>query len=90
MHQNSYAFVSQGLADKIIELKPFERRTLIEEAANIDQFRRDLVLTNRRIDEAKNNILKIDLILKELKPRVNFYERFQKKIVKHKALTLSL
>ena len=90
MHQNSYAFVSQGLADKIIELKPFERRTLIEEAANIDQFRRDLVLTNRRIDEAKNNILKIDLILKELKPRVNFYERFQKKIVKHKALSLEL
>ncbi|MDG1990074.1 MAG: AAA family ATPase [Dehalococcoidia bacterium] len=90
MHQNSYAFVSQGLADKIIELKPFERRTLIEEAANIDQFRRDLVLTNRRIDEARSNILKIDLILKELKPRVKFYERFQKKIVKHKELSLEL
>ena len=36
MSQNSYAFVSQGLADRIIELKPLDRRILIEEAANID------------------------------------------------------
>ena len=86
MSQNSYAFVSQGLADRIIELKPLDRRILIEEAANIDQFRKDLVLTKRRIDETRDNILKVDLILKELKPRVNFYERFQKKTAKLKEL----
>jgi len=90
MHQNSYAFVSQGLADKIIELKPFERRVLIEEAANIGQFRSDLVLTKRRIVETKDNILKVDFILKELKPRVNFYEKFQKKIILHKEISIEL
>ncbi|MBI51949.1 MAG: hypothetical protein CL779_01860 [Chloroflexi bacterium] len=87
MSQNSYAFVSQGLADRIIELKPLDRRILIEEAANIDQFRKDLVLTKRRIDETRDNILKVDLILKELKPRVKFYERFQKKTAKFNELS---
>tara|TARA_B100000700_G_scaffold155737_1_gene172949 strand:+ start:17320 stop:20490 length:3171 start_codon:yes stop_codon:yes gene_type:complete len=87
MSQNSYAFVSQGLADRIIELKPLDRRILIEEAANIDQFRKDLVITKRRIDETRENILKVDLILKELKPRVKFYERFQKKTIKFNELT---
>ena len=45
--QNSYAFMGQGAVDTVLNLRPDERRGLIEEAAGVRHLR-------LRMDEARD------------------------------------
>jgi len=77
--QTSYAIIGQGLVETVLNLRPEERRFLIEEAADIQRY-------GLRIDEARSklaatheNIERVKLLVKEIAPRLRHLEQQAKR-----------
>ena len=62
----AYAIVSQGQIDKFTMAKPTERRFYIEEAAGITRYKVRKEAAERKILSTKQNLLRINDIIKEL------------------------
>ncbi|HRQ06372.1 MAG TPA: AAA family ATPase, partial [Nitrosomonas halophila] len=61
-----YAIIEQGMISRIIEAKPQELRTFLEEAAGISKYRERRHETELRLNDARGNLLRLDDILEEL------------------------
>ncbi|MFO7580211.1 MAG: chromosome segregation protein SMC [Nitrosomonas halophila] len=61
-----YAIIEQGMISRIIEAKPQELRTFLEEAAGISKYRERRHETELRLSDARGNLLRLDDILEEL------------------------
>ncbi|MBP7005826.1 AAA family ATPase [Patescibacteria group bacterium] len=81
--QRSYAVIGQGMVDQVLTASPSERKAFFDEAFGLRPFhlRREQAL--RKMDEARGNLEKSQLLLRELEPRVQTLrkqvERFQEK-----------
>ena len=73
--QNSYAFMGQGLVEHVLTLRPEERRGLIEEAADVRLHREKLNESQRRLAATRDNLDRIDLLAREIAPRLRQLER---------------
>jgi chromosome segregation protein len=73
--KNSYSIIAQGKVDFVLNSKPSERRVLFEEAANISNYRNKKEATIKRLDTVKNNLLRINDILSEVKENLNYYKK---------------
>jgi chromosome segregation protein len=62
----SYAIIEQGMISRLIEAKPEELRTFIEEAAGISKFRERRRETENRIRHTRENIDRLNDIREEL------------------------
>ncbi|MBM2829998.1 MAG: chromosome segregation protein [Gammaproteobacteria bacterium] len=62
----SYAIIEQGMISRMIEAKPEELRTFIEEAAGISRYRERRRETENRIRHTKENIARLNDIREEL------------------------
>ncbi len=62
----SYAIIEQGMISRLIEAKPEELRTFIEEAAGISKYRERRRETENRIKHTKENIARLNDIREEL------------------------
>lgn len=67
---DGYSMVGQGKIDSIISAKNEDRRELFEEAAGISRFRHKRKDTERRLDQAQENLVRLLDILGELESRV--------------------
>ncbi len=66
MGTRAYSFIQQGQIDLILSTKPKDRRGLIEEAAGITRYKLRRVEAERRLEDTKANLLRLDDILHEL------------------------
>jgi chromosome segregation protein len=73
--QNSYAFMGQGLVEQVLTLRPEERRGLIEEAADVRLHRDKLDLARNRLEATRENLERVDLLVREIEPRLRQLER---------------
>lgn len=80
----SYAIIEQGMISRLIEAKPEELRTFIEEAAGISKYRERRRETENRIRNTRENIARLNDIreeldkqLKHLQRQANAAERYQ-------------
>src|SRR5436190_7396666 len=73
--QNSYAMMTQGLVDEVLALRPIERRDLIEEAADVHRHRLELVRSERRLVETRDNLGHVRMLIKEVEPRLRSLDR---------------
>lgn len=71
----AYTIVAQGEVARIVTSKPEERRMILEEAAGVMGFREKSAAAKRRLDETKNNIARVDDIIKEVTRQVNSLKR---------------
>lgn len=67
----SYAIIEQGTISRLIEAKPDELRTFIEEAAGISKYRERRRETENRIKHTKENISRLTDIRDELEKQLN-------------------
>jgi len=81
---SSYAIIEQGIVSKLIEGKPDELRTYLEEAAGISRYRERRRETENRIRNTRENLarltdlrLEIEKQLDHLKRQANAAERFK-------------
>ena len=62
-----YSIIQQGKVEEMINSRPEERRNFIDDAAGIVKFRIKRQSAEKRLDETRQNLLRVDDILQELK-----------------------
>ncbi|WP_347559644.1 AAA family ATPase [Clostridium sp. AM58-1XD] len=68
--KEGYSIIGQGQIDKILSGRPEERRELFDEAAGIVKFKRRKVIAQKKLEDEKQNLLRITDILTELEKQV--------------------
>ncbi|OGO83034.1 MAG: chromosome segregation protein SMC [Clostridiales bacterium GWD2_32_19] len=64
--KEGYSIIGQGKIDEILNNKPAERRSFFEEATGISKYRIRLKDTEKKLDEEKQNLTRVNDIVSEL------------------------
>ncbi|OFW05331.1 MAG: chromosome segregation protein SMC [Acidobacteria bacterium RIFCSPLOWO2_12_FULL_59_11] len=70
-----YAILEQGRIGQILSAKPYERRTLIEEAAGVTKFKAKRKLAWAKLESSKQNLARVNDILEEIRRQLNSLQR---------------
>ncbi|MEX0683598.1 MAG: chromosome segregation protein SMC [Dehalococcoidia bacterium] len=73
--QNSYAIIGQGLVESVLNLRPEDKREMIEEAADIQRYRLKIEEAEDRLKQTHENVQRVKLLIKEIAPRMQQLER---------------
>jgi chromosome segregation protein len=71
----SYSIIEQGMISRIIEAKPEEMRTFIEEAAGISKYKERRRETSNRIKHTKDNLDRLADVLDEVEKQIKHLDR---------------
>ncbi|HXF13635.1 MAG TPA: AAA family ATPase, partial [Terriglobales bacterium] len=71
----SYALIEQGRIGQILSSRPTDRRAIIEEAAGITKFKTKKRLAEARLEDAKQNLNRVNDIFDEVTRQVNSLKR---------------
>ena len=77
--KEGYSIIGQGQIDKILSGKPEERRELFDEAAGIVKFKRRKNTAQKKLEDEKQNLLRVTDILSELEKQVGPLEKQSEK-----------
>ena len=77
--KEGYSIIGQGQIDKILSGKPEERRELFDEAAGIVKFKRRKVASEKKLEDERQNLLRVNDILGELEKQIGPLERQSEK-----------
>ncbi len=73
--KEGYSIIGQGQVDKILSGKPEERRELFDEAAGIVKFKRRKVAAQNKLENEKQNLVRVTDILSELEKQIGPLEK---------------
>ena len=71
----TYALIEQGRIGQILSSRPTDRRAIIEEAAGITKFKTKKRLAEARLEDAKQNLARINDIFEEVTRQMNSLKR---------------
>src|SRR2546423_15026719 len=71
----SYALIEQGRIGQILSSRPTDRRAIIEEAAGITKFKTKKRLAEARLEDAKQNLSRVNDIFEEGTRQMNSLKR---------------
>lgn len=77
--KEGYSIIGQGQIDKILSGKPEEKRELFDEAAGIVKFKRRKAAAEKKLEEEKQNLIRVKDILSELEKQLGPLERQSEK-----------
>src|SRR5262249_5837632 len=70
-----YAIIEQGHIDRVLSSKPYERRTLIEDAAGISIFKMKRRSAELRLESTRQNLSRLNDIINEIERQINSLKR---------------
>lgn len=73
--KEGYSIIGQGQIDKILSGKPEDRRELFDEAAGIVKFKRRKAVAQKKLEDEKQNLVRVNDILAELEKQIGPLER---------------
>ena len=73
--RHQHVIVSQGQIDAVLNAKPEDRRSIIEEAAGVLKFRKRREKSERRLRSTEENITRLQDLLREVKRQLKPLER---------------
>ncbi len=73
--KEGYSIIGQGQIDKILSGKPEERRELFDEAAGIVKFKKRKVAAQKKLEDEKQNLIRVKDILSELEKQIGPLEK---------------
>ena len=73
--KEGYSIIGQGQIDKILSGKPEDRRELFDEAAGIVKFKRRKNMSVKKLEEERQNLLRVNDILAELEKQIGPLEK---------------
>ncbi|MBE9546492.1 MAG: AAA family ATPase, partial [Proteobacteria bacterium] len=82
----TYSLVEQNRIANLIEAKPEDRRRFIEEAAGIAKYKSRKEAASRKMESTRQNIVRLNDIIREVKTQLNSISRQAKKAERYKAL----
>ncbi len=71
----SYAIIEQGMISRLVESKPEELRTYLEEAAGISKYKEKRRETELRLKHTKENLSRLKDVMKEINSQLGKLER---------------
>ncbi len=82
----SYSIIEQGMVSRIIEARPEELRTMVEEAAGISKYKERRRETETRIRHTKENLERVEDIRQELETQLRRLKRQSSAAARYKTL----
>jgi chromosome segregation protein len=82
----SYAIIGQERIGQLLSSKPYERRSIIEEAAGITRFKTRKRLAELRLESARQNLARVDDIFEEVTRQMNSLKRQAAKAERYAAV----
>ena len=82
----SYAIIEQERIGQLLSSKPHDRRAIIEEAAGITRFKSKKRLSELRLEQAKQNLSRVDDIFEEVTRQMGSLKRQAAKAERYAAL----
>lgn len=73
--KEGYSIIGQGQIDRILSGKPEERRELFDEAAGIVKFKKRKATAQKKLENERDNLVRVNDILSELERQVGPLER---------------
>ncbi|MCH5258687.1 MAG: chromosome segregation protein SMC [Lachnospiraceae bacterium] len=77
--KEGYSIIGQGQIDRILSGKPEERRELFDEAAGIVKFKRRKYAAQKKLEDEKQNLIRVNDILAELENQIGPLEKQSEK-----------
>jgi len=88
--QNSYSIMGQGLVDEVLSMTPDERRSFLDEAADVRRFRLKIKEAQDRLAATSDNIERVALVIQEIEPRLTQLSRQAERAAEYRRLTAEL
>ncbi|ERK47390.1 chromosome segregation protein SMC [Leptotrichia sp. oral taxon 879] len=85
--KQAYSIIGQGRVERIIGSSPKELKEIIEEAAGVKRAKIEKEESEKKLQDLKNEIEKIEYVEKDLKKRVDYLKNEQEKARLFKAYT---
>ncbi len=88
--RQQHVIVSQGQIDAVLNARPEDRRSIIEEAAGVLKFRRRKEKSERRLDATEASLLRVQDLLREVRRQLRPLERQAEAARRHGDLVTEL
>ncbi len=86
IHSRGYALVEQGRIEEIIQAKPAEIRTMVEEAAGLALFKGRREISERKLERVRENLARVEDVIAELERQLNYARRQARKAETYKLI----
>jgi chromosome segregation protein len=86
----TYSLVEQNSVAGLVEAKPEERRQFIEEAAGVSKYRSRKEAAVRKMEATKQNLLRLNDVLREVKSQLNTLARQAKRAEQYRNLKAAI
>ena len=86
INSRGYSLIEQGKIEEIIQAKPHELRSMIEEAAGLSLFKGRREISERKLERVKENLSRLNDVLSEIERQLNYARRQAKKAETYKVL----
>jgi chromosome segregation protein len=85
-----YAIIEQGMISRIIEARPEDLRSFLEEAAGVSKYKERRRETELRLEDTRENLLRVDDIRQELGKQHNHLEKQAEQATRYRELDARL
>jgi len=82
----AYSIINQGAVGELIAQKPIDRRALIEEAAGISKYNVRKKIAERKMEQTRFNLQRVNDIVTELERNINSLKRQARKAARYRKL----
>jgi chromosome segregation protein len=79
IHSRGYSLIEQGKIEEIIQAKPHELRSMIEEAAGLSLFKGRREISERKLERVRENLARVSDVLSEIDRQLGYARRQAKK-----------
>lgn len=86
----SYSILEQGRIGEILNSKPLDRRFIIEEVAGVMKYKIRRAEALSKLDSSRQNLVRINDIIAEVKKQINILDRLAKKAERYKKLSVEM
>ncbi|HEY1550589.1 MAG TPA: chromosome segregation protein SMC, partial [Kofleriaceae bacterium] len=80
----AYAIIEQGRVGQIVSSRPMDRRAIIEEAAGITKFKAKKKAAEKKLDQTRQNLMRVSDIVAELDKRMGTLRRQAQKAERYR------
>jgi chromosome segregation protein len=88
--RRNYNVIGQGLVDAVLALQPNERRAIFEEAAGISIHQAKRTEAINKLDQTRDNILRVNDLINEIAPRLARLEKQAERAQQYQELSQQL
>jgi chromosome segregation protein len=88
--QKTYSVIGQGMVENFLNTSPSEKKDFFDEATGVKQYQIKRDSSLNKLEASQDNLSKVEILLKEIEPRLNSLTRQVKKLKKREFLEKNL